>query len=144
MRISRYLKSISSNITTRSPSLHPTSLTQRSPSGHSAGNKCGRELINSNAILCELCERRIAKYKCKICGRQVCEIHIRAGEGICEVCASALCSICKSALSVRSCISCGRIICLQCSVQIDEVRYVCINCFIKLGRGKLKGKSTKS
>lgn len=143
MRILKYSK-LTSYMVMRSPSLHPTSLPQRSPSGHSASYKCSRELINSNAVLCELCEQRVAKYRCKICGRQVCEIHMRIEEGICEVCASALCNICRSALSVRSCISCGRIICLQCSVQIDEVRYVCINCFIKLGRGKLKGKSTKS
>jgi len=135
---------LSNFILMRSPSLHPTSLPQRSPSGHSASYRYDRELFNSNAVLCELCECKVAEYRCNICNRWVCKDHIRIEEGICEVCASALCSICKSSLSVRSCILCGRIICFSCSVQIDEVRYMCMYCFIKWGRGKLKGRSTKS
>lgn len=44
------------------------------------------------------------------------------------MCSEALCSVCNSNLSLARCYSCGRTACVDCLVQLDSVRRVCVEC----------------
>ncbi|MGC8566543.1 MAG: hypothetical protein ACP5I6_04650 [Caldisphaera sp.] len=86
---------------------------------------------------CEICDEKEAKYECKICKRKVCEDDYNKNKGICKICSSLLCEICHERLSITFCPICGRLICDKDSVQIDNVRRVCIDCYNKYFKGKL-------
>ena len=45
------------------------------------------------------------------------------------VCRESLCMVCGERLSVARCDSCRRLVCIECSIQIDPVRRVCRECF---------------
>jgi len=45
------------------------------------------------------------------------------------VCSSALCMICGRRLAVSTCPLCGRLMCVECSVQLDAPVRVCVECF---------------
>ncbi len=77
---------------------------------------------------CELCWRREAVGRCRICGRMVCG-ECLGKDGVCEACRSSLCQICGSKLAIGSCSVCGRLVCEDCSIQIDPVRRVCRECY---------------
>ncbi|RLG74909.1 MAG: hypothetical protein DRO23_05370 [Thermoprotei archaeon] len=80
---------------------------------------------------CEICEENYAEYVCKICKRNVCLDHFNLSNGICVVCNESLCELCREYLATETCIYCGKIICERCSVQLDTIRYVCLNCYYK-------------
>ncbi len=88
-------------------------------------------------ILCSICERKQAKYRCRICGRPVCEEDYILEEGICRVCKVTRCEICGKYPAIGYCMICGRIGCEDCLVQVSPVAYVCKDC-IKEGRYKLE------
>ena len=77
--------------------------------------------------ICHICNEYPAKGRCSKCGRPVCSRHA-AGNGLCIICNEALCRICRSELSITHCISCGRLGCHKCLIQLDNVRRVCIEC----------------
>ena len=78
--------------------------------------------------VCDVCSASPAKFKCRICGRRVCDEHFRAQESVCSVCADTLCSICRKRLSLASCEVCGRIVCEECSIQVTPVIRICTFC----------------
>ncbi len=80
--------------------------------------------------LCEVCERKEALYRCRICGRYVCGDHLI--DGVCVVCRDLTCKICHSRLAVDTCPFCGRIICRECSVELQPGIRVCKECFKKM------------
>ena len=66
-----------------------------------------------------------------MCGRLVCDDHYDVRTGLCAACSSALCELCGERLAVTFCPSCGRLVCYEDSVQIDNVRRVCRECYAK-------------
>lgn len=87
---------------------------------------------------CEICEEEPAEFKCRLCGRNVCQLHFNRLTGICSVCELALCEICGKALSVSYCPICGRLGCSDCLVQLTPVVRVCKDCIVKYGVNKVK------
>lgn len=81
--------------------------------------------------LCEICEASEAVYKCRLCGREVCERHFNKEKGICTICEGSLCELCHQRPSITFCPICGRLVCYEDSVQLDEVRRVCKECYAK-------------
>ncbi len=82
-------------------------------------------------MLCSICEEKEAKYRCRICGRPVCEDDYVAEKGICRVCEETLCEICGKYPSIGYCMVCGRMGCEDCLVQVSMVSYICIDCYRK-------------
>ena len=79
-------------------------------------------------VKCEVCLEEDASRACSMCGRLVCSNHYVESKGRCVVCDEAICRLCGSALSIGYCIFCGREICEDCSVEVDEIRYACVEC----------------
>ena len=77
--------------------------------------------------LCEVCGLRAATRVCRVCGRRVCSGCLRGD--VCLVCAETLCELCGERLSVSTCAVCGRRVCEECSVQLDPVVRVCLECW---------------
>ena len=77
---------------------------------------------------CEVCLDEAVDKVCEVCGRRVCNEHYIASKGRCVVCDEAVCRLCGLMLSIGYCIVCGREICEDCSVEVDEIRYVCVEC----------------
>lgn len=86
------------------------------------------------ASFCELCGNP-GFIRCRSCGRIVCSSHI-GDKGLCVACLDALCRICGTSLSVGRCNSCLRLVCINCSIQLDPVRRICRECMAK---GFLRG-----
>jgi hypothetical protein len=84
---------------------------------------------NGEKVLCDICGKKNALYKCKICKRNVCENDFYDEIGVCKICAASLCEICKTRLSVTYCQYCGKLVCTEDSIQLDNVRRICIECF---------------
>ncbi len=82
------------------------------------------------AAKCEICKDRSARYVCTICNRYVCEEHYDEKNRMCTICAETLCDICRGSLSIGRCSNCGRKVCHNCSVEIDEVHRLCYFCLI--------------
>lgn len=38
------------------------------------------------AVLCDICQTKIAKHVCVLCGRRVCSEHFDAKAGLCTIC----------------------------------------------------------
>ena len=81
------------------------------------------------ASFCELCGSP-GLGRCRSCGRLACSTHMGEG-GLCVVCLDAQCRICKASLSVGRCSVCLRLVCVDCSIQLDPVRRVCRECRVK-------------
>ncbi len=86
--------------------------------------------------LCEIC-RKPAIATCRLCGRRVCEDHYDKATGLCTICLNARCEICRERLALGRCVVCGRFICDRCSVQLDNVRRICIKCLNDIFDGDL-------
>lgn len=82
-------------------------------------------------IKCELCDELPAMYRCKMCGRYVCEKHFDRIREMCIACTESLCNICFKNLSIGICSICKRIVCAGCSIDIDGVRRVCVYCLTR-------------
>ena len=77
--------------------------------------------------LCEICGESLKEAVCRLCGREVCKSHL-ARNNMCSVCYDSICRSCSSRLSVGRCVSCGWLVCVECSVQVDPVRRLCRRC----------------
>ncbi|NPB00840.1 MAG: hypothetical protein GXO10_05645 [Crenarchaeota archaeon] len=78
---------------------------------------------------CEICiiDEKEAKYRCRICGRSVCEDHYLKNMGICKICDMTLCYICRNRFAVAVCAICGRPVCEKDSVRRGLAR-ICNQC----------------
>jgi len=63
----------------------------------------------------------------------VCEEDFDKNKNMCRICVSTLCHICGKRLAIARCISCGKLGCKNCLVQVDPARYLCIDCYRELG-----------
>jgi len=86
--------------------------------------------------ICEICGKP-AVARCRLCGREVCEEHYDRSTGLCTICLNTRCEICKERLAVGRCIICGRLVCDKCSVQLDNVRRICVHCLNNLFNGDI-------
>ena len=95
-------------------------------------------MLNNKAektkVKCEICEEQYAVEKCSLCGRWVCRRHI--SNGICAICKSALCELCNKNLSIGYCKICGRLVCEDCTVKINSIEYVCVECYRRMSMGQ--------
>ncbi len=82
----------------------------------------------SEPRLCEVCRRRPATRRCRLCGRLVCSEDYDESRGICRFCAETLCEVCGERLAVASCEVCGRLVCDECGVQLTPVVWLCPSC----------------
>ncbi|MCE4617132.1 MAG: hypothetical protein F7C32_00910 [Desulfurococcales archaeon] len=80
---------------------------------------------------CEICNEKEALYKCRVCGRNVCEEHV-SPEGVCAVCSTTICEFCGKRLSIGYCIVCGRLGCRECLIQLDPSRRICPSCLAEI------------
>lgn len=85
-----------------------------------------------SSLKCEICDEKIAFFRCKICGRNVCVDHYNAKKSICEICEMSICQLCNSRLSVGYCSVCGRLICEECTAYNEGGKRICKECFSKL------------
>ena len=85
------------------------------------------------SMICEICGKREAVARCSYCSRNVCDRCVTSAYGhqeqVCRICEQLMCQVCSSRLSVTKCLLCNRLICRYCSVELDEVRRVCSECF---------------
>jgi hypothetical protein len=79
------------------------------------------------ARLCEVCRRREAIGRCRICGRWACSSDL-GSDGVCSLCRDTLCSFCRRRLAVAACEVCGRLVCDECGVQVTPVAWLCPEC----------------
>lgn len=79
-------------------------------------------------VECTICGFKKARFKCKLCSRQVCEDDYDKETGLCSVCLSTRCEICSKHLAIGYCMICGRIGCENCLLQVTTVSYVCREC----------------
>lgn len=82
--------------------------------------------------VCEVCGKRLATRKCRVCGRYVCEKHFDEHKGVCRVCSDLMCQVCGERLSIDACIICGKLICRSCSVELQPGIRVCMYCYNNL------------
>ncbi len=75
---------------------------------------------------CDLCGSPVSG-RCRLCSRPACIFHL-GEDGLCAACREALCMLCRERLSVARCDSCRRLVCVECSVQVDPVRRLCREC----------------
>jgi len=78
-------------------------------------------------MLCEVCGKREAVGRCRICGRWVCSKHLI--NGVCVVCRDLMCEVCRKRLAVSSCLICGKLICRSCSVELQPGIRLCMKCY---------------
>ncbi len=70
---------------------------------------------------CEICgKEQESLLSCKICNANVCESCIVVSDDICITCREARCQICEEFLSSRACNTCGKLVCEDHGVKINE------------------------
>lgn len=76
---------------------------------------------------CEICNQRIESLKtCKMCGSIVCDA-CRVDDDMCINCYESKCQICGVFLSSRACNTCGKLVCEDHGIKVNEVT-LCDNC----------------
>ena len=72
---------------------------------------------------CEICNTKDgdALIPCRMCGALVCNTCRPQREDICLNCEDSKCSICGEFLSSRACNNCGRLICEDHGIKVNEV-----------------------
>jgi hypothetical protein len=70
---------------------------------------------------CEICNQDGPFSPCKMCGAIVCESCRVAGEELCINCREARCQICLEYLASRACNTCGKLVCEDHGVKVNEV-----------------------
>ncbi|MEM4621527.1 MAG: hypothetical protein QW130_02475 [Sulfolobales archaeon] len=78
---------------------------------------------------CEVCWTSEAIYECGLCHRRVCRAHYVIDRGICAICFENLCTVCNQRLAVDSCLICGKLVCRQCSKELQPGLRVCSKCY---------------
>lgn len=85
----------------------------------------------NSSTICEICGIDVnQRLVCNLCRSEVCSECMSADGGICEVCLEARCSICGEYLSARACDKCGKLVCEDHGVRINEVT-TCSKCQAK-------------
>ncbi|MHA1951006.1 MAG: hypothetical protein ACW99G_10465 [Candidatus Thorarchaeota archaeon] len=90
----------------------------------------GEELIMlyEPGSICEICNNKEELHKsCKICNANVCVSCWALDDEICINCREAKCQICGEYLSSRACNNCGKLVCEDHGLRINEVT-LCDSC----------------
>ena len=70
---------------------------------------------------CEICGHEEKSLSlCKMCHAGVCESCFDSKSGMCIACQEAQCQICGEYLASRACNTCGRLVCEDHGVKINE------------------------
>ena len=70
---------------------------------------------------CEICTRtKIKLHSCKMCGANVCDECFIAEEKLCNNCHEAKCQICGEYLASRACNKCGKLVCEDHGIKMNE------------------------
>ena len=78
--------------------------------------------------MCEICNQvEESKNSCKICNAIVCESCWSLDDEICINCRESRCQICGDFLASRACNSCGKLVCEDHGIKINEAT-VCDSC----------------
>ncbi|MEM1622785.1 MAG: hypothetical protein QW780_02120 [Sulfolobales archaeon] len=59
----------------------------------------------------------------------MCKAHYIGDRGICAICFENLCTVCNQRLAVDSCLVCGKLVCRQCSKELQPGLRVCTDCY---------------
>jgi hypothetical protein len=76
---------------------------------------------------CEICSQEGPFCSCSMCCAIVCESCWVVGEEICINCREARCQICGEYLASRACNTCGKLVCEDHGMRINEVT-LCDSC----------------
>lgn len=77
---------------------------------------------------CEICNQEMETLRpCKMCNASVCSVCRVMNEEICINCREARCQICGEYLSSRACNTCGKLVCEDHGIRINEST-LCDNC----------------
>jgi hypothetical protein len=78
--------------------------------------------------LCEICGQEEEKLvSCKMCCSRVCELCQVTGDDICINCREARCQICGEFLASRACNTCGKLVCEDHGIRVNEST-ICDDC----------------
>jgi hypothetical protein len=70
---------------------------------------------------CEICSKKEVKLSlCRMCNSNMCETCGIEVEGICINCQESVCQICGEFLSSRACNTCGKLVCEDHGIKINE------------------------
>ena len=73
------------------------------------------------ASSCEICgEDEMHIVSCKMCGALVCTQCLTHDTQLCLNCTEAICQICGEYLASRACNICGRLVCEDHGMKVDE------------------------
>jgi hypothetical protein len=77
---------------------------------------------------CEICDLKEGPFKsCRVCNAFVCESCHSQEEELCINCREAICQICGEFLSSRACNTCGKLVCEDHGIKVNEST-LCDNC----------------
>jgi len=77
---------------------------------------------------CEICSQEdVVLTSCKICNASVCAVCLSSEDDICINCQEAKCQICAQFLSSRACNTCGKLVCEDHGMKVNEST-LCDNC----------------
>lgn len=77
---------------------------------------------------CEICGQEQRPFViCKMCNARVCESCLVINDEICINCHEAKCSICGEFLASRACNKCGKLVCEDHGIKINEAT-LCDSC----------------
>lgn len=69
---------------------------------------------------CEICSQEGTHTVCKVCHASVCEDCRIADEEICVNCRESICQICGEFLVSRACNTCGKLVCEDHGIKVNE------------------------
>lgn len=80
-------------------------------------------MLYEPGITCEICDTMDtdALIQCRMCSATVCHLCRHQPENICLNCEDSKCSICGEFLSSRACNNCGRLVCEDHGIKLNEV-----------------------
>ena len=76
---------------------------------------------------CEICSKEVNLSSCRMCNASVCSACREVDDEICINCREAMCQICDEYLASRACNTCGRLVCEDHGIKVNEST-LCDNC----------------
>jgi len=77
---------------------------------------------------CEICSKEeLVLISCRMCNASVCAVCLSSEDDICINCQEAKCQICAQFLSSRACNTCGKLVCEDHGMKVNEST-LCDNC----------------